>query len=292
MRTDRVARSHAGADRNLHYSPDHPRGSLESPAHTRARIETETFGGIILSARSPAHTRARIETSLAMKGTAISSVARSHAGADRNGHVVDIACHDCSRPLTRGRGSKQDGKAWAVFGGVGRPLTRGRGSKPSCTRRPFRKAGVARSHAGADRNAEQPAKHLEEYRRPLTRGRGSKHARRDGAASPGRRPLTRGRGSKQHLSPSLPALRRVARSHAGADRNLRQPSARLRRLRRPLTRGRGSKPATLLRSRRTGSSPAHTRARIETTRRWMTATSATRSPAHTRARIETSIARP
>ena len=56
-------------------------------------------------------------------------------------------------------------------------------------------AGVARSHAGADRNYENDEAKRRVVRRPLTRGRGLKHA--DGW-------------------PFINALH-VARSHAGAD---------------------------------------------------------------------------
>ena len=78
-----VARSHAGADRNNIYL-HHFLRSDESPAHTRARIET--FDSRVL--------------------VCADYVARSHAGADRNLQRYYGQGGQDRRPLTRGRGSK------------------------------------------------------------------------------------------------------------------------------------------------------------------------------------------
>ena len=105
-------------------------GETLSPAHTRAWIET--FCGSVMRAdqTSPAHTRAWIETW--QRGTVprVFRVARSHAGVDRNASNPEFGANPqvspahtrawiettratppmrlpASRPLTRGRGSKQ-----------------------------------------------------------------------------------------------------------------------------------------------------------------------------------------
>ena len=258
---------------------------------------------------SPAHTRARIETRRRHDGGSRAIVARSHAGADRNStsysfmsasyrspahtraRIETLAPYSRSslmprRPLTRGRGSKliQGDTGQADFG---RPLTRGRGSKRHKMHR-FVHAAWSPAH---------------------TRARIETTLILLSSVCSTRRPLTRGRGSKRFGPARLAEEHRVARSHAGADRNLRRGIAPGKSAGRPLTRGRGSKRISVGPWKRPVTSPAHTRARIETTVRMaglvrvavarshasadrnhlaaaggrMTVT----SPAHTRARIET-----
>ena len=149
-----VARSHAGVDRNI--TTNAPNGLMRlSPAHTRAWIETQLSGrGQHPNVGRPL-TRGR--GSKRLFGVLVGfdgSVARSHAGVDRNtwtlpslmsslgspAHTrawIETSPGQCRcqtrtcRPLTRGRGSKLTSSVG--FSSVGfcgrRPLTRGRGSK-------------------------------------------------------------------------------------------------------------------------------------------------------------------
>ncbi len=171
-------------------------------------------------ALSPAHTRAWIETLRSGRLDATSS----------------------SRPLTRGRGSKHVHPLTQPALQARRPLTRGRGSKLDRQLRRSGLQGVARSHAGVDRN-RQLSNHYHDL---------------------GGRPLTRGRGSKPRHRWHIFDCRPVARSHAGVDRNPHATTELFPHASRPLTRGRGSKHRHLGPCKTRRLSPAHTRAWIET----------------------------
>ncbi len=118
-------------------------------------------------------------------------------------------------------------------------------------RRVFETAIVARSHAGVDRNFHGLKCCYIAIGRPLTRGRGSKQifagllrftclspahtrawietfARPVGDIFRSGRPLTRGRGSKHEQIDTTTPSGKVARSHAGVDRNCATVSGRCR----------------------------------------------------------------
>ena len=152
---------------------------------------------------------------------------------------------------------------------------------------------VARSHAGVDRNSPSFTSRYGAACRPLTRGRGSKRTTPGLSRRPSaRRPLTRGRGSKR-------ARRMIARGHPVSPAHTRawietraRPSIVGLGHGRPLTRGRGSKlRLSLLIQRRVTVARSHAGVdrnrpmRLEINERGG-------SPAHTRAWIETTSAIP
>ena len=123
---------------------------------------------------------------------------------------------------------------------------------------------VARSHAGVDRNCRFSGLILYPGSRPLTRGRGSKLPPRLFARTSILSPAhTR---AWIETCPIQIGWHRgaVARSHAGVDRNSTAPAHYYWSFSRPLTRGRGSKLVRRVEDRPLRSSPAHTRAWIET----------------------------
>ncbi len=170
------------------------------------------------------------------------TVARSHAGVDRNNLSNKGTYLETRRPLTRGRGSKHQmtglpidfqlspahTRAWIETRQAGHRRRPHRWS-PAHTRawietRNLRRRVVdclvARSHAGVDRNKT----------RCLVKA----------------------------------VLADVARSHAGVDRNCAEITSVAPVSCRPLTRGRGSKQASRHSRQVSRLSPAHTRAWIET----------------------------
>ena len=172
----RVARSHAGVDRNKDRcrEADLPHWS---PAHTRAWIETGWRKSDTRTRHCRPLTRGRgSKQSLPVAYCREPTVARSHAGVDRNLAARKRYSRAPGRPLTRGRGSKR-GHANSARATRGSPAHTRAWIETSPMNFNFGKDGC----------------------RPLTRGRGSKHVD-DSAhdASSNGRPLTRGRGSKRH----------------------------------------------------------------------------------------------
>ncbi len=235
---------------------------------------------------SPAHTRAWIETRAMVVSTDYALVARSHAGVDRNLSNDRRLHRPSSRPLTRGRGSKPRcqetilSRAWSpahtrawietrqalrfAQRAESRPLTRGRGSKRMLQRRCRACTGVARSHAGVDRNnLSNKGTYLETVARShagVDRNRVT-----SGLNEPiTGRPLTRGRGSKPG---SVEQCREFLESPAH-------------------TRAWIETQARPLRCSTITASPAHTRAWIETAATSDRSQAIGLSPAHTRAWIE------
>ena len=235
-----VARSHAGVDRNaLANAPDAVSSEV---ARSHAGVDRNSIArstGRTLS--SPAHTRAWIETNTSSVRLKMIRVARSHAGVDRNGCHQGLDIISSSRPLTRGRGSKLDVHDDRLVSAVSPAHTRAWIETTTGPHRRTRSTG-----------------------RPLTRGRGSK-----------RRPAPCG-SRRRHVARSHAGVDRnaaaagqytwldVARSHAGVDRNFNPRPKTLAVDGRPLTRGRGSKPSKPKQLKLLLSSPAHTRAWIET----------------------------
>jgi len=259
-----------------------------SPAHTRAWIETlerRADPGEIQG--SPAHTRAWIETRGGGDAALLGLVARSHAGVDRNGTSPSLVylCH-----VARSHAGVDRNLLKRDMGGAAtrRPLTRGRGSKPVWSASERQGPQVARSHAGVDRNGfeaeplgnpEASPAHTRAWIetmatrlwprgtpcRPLTRGRGSKpreHERRHPVdVSPAH---TRAWIETSRVHPEI-SCQRVARSHAGVDRNKQEGTHEhcLLVARSHAGVDRNSQKIAAVVSG--GASPAHTRAWIETT---------------------------
>ena len=175
------------------------RSVRQSPAHTRAWIETtNNRRREPICQASPAHTRAWIETNRVKRSLARSTVARSHAGVDRNTAITPNTITMRSRPLTRGRGSKHGRMPGEVF------------------------AVVARSHAGVDRNFADAGHPEITSGRPLTRGRGSKRPRPWRRPWPARSPAHTRAWIETSAAGSASGAANVARSHAGVDRNNRE----------------------------------------------------------------------
>src|SRR5690606_5978152 len=78
-----VARSHAGADRNVPFEPGKAKPERRPFTRGRGSKLKQDFSSFRIKV-SPVHTRARIETIAVCKSDKAIKVARSHAGADRN----------------------------------------------------------------------------------------------------------------------------------------------------------------------------------------------------------------